>query len=152
MLPFLTALSCQLFFPLLLPKLQLLFFAPYLVVILYHKALLTALWHALFCGVIVDVFAATPLFGYTSINYVVTLLILHTRKHNFFEDKLGTIPLMTLLFSSLSTLFTLFEQQALFSPRWIVTDLFEMALLDATFAFIFFSLPFHLTKKIRKVV
>ena len=152
MLSFLVSFFCLLFFPLFLPKLQLLFFAPYLVLTLYRKDLIPTLWRALFCGILIDLFAATPHFGHTSLNYVLVLLLLRTQKHNFFEDKLGTLPLMTALFSMLSTFFSLFGQQSLFSLRWIVTDLFEMALLDAAFALLFFSLPFHLTKKMRRLV
>ncbi len=144
-------------FPLWFPKLQLLFFAPYLICMLYKHPFFSNLWRCVLAGLIVDLFSSAPLFGLTSLNYLVVLLILRTQKHNFFQDKLATIPLMTAFFSILSTFFSalfllIFTQNSLFSARWIVTDLFEMALLDALYAFILFSLPFQLTKKIARLV
>ncbi|MCH9610266.1 MAG: hypothetical protein S4CHLAM81_13210 [Chlamydiales bacterium] len=147
---FALSFGCLLFFPLFFPKLQLLFFAPYLIHTLYKKELIPALWRALFCGVLIDLFAATPHFGFTSLNYVLALLILRTQKHNFFEDKIGTLPLMCALFSMLTTFFILLEQRSCFSWRFVVTDLFEMALLDALFALLLY-LPFQLRKKFRKI-
>ena len=141
---------CLLFCPLFFPKLQLLFFAPYLVYTLYKRTLMPTLWRALFCGIVIDLLATTPHFGYSSLNYVLAILVLRTQKHNFFEDKLLILPLMTALFSMLVTFFTLFEERSLFSGRFIVTDLFEMALVDALFGLIW-AIPFQLTRKLRKI-
>ncbi|MCP5469871.1 MAG: mreD [Chlamydiales bacterium] len=148
---FWVALASLFFFPLFLPKLQLLFFAPYLITRLYKKELMPALWRGVFCGVIVDLFASSPFFGLSALTYVLASLALRLQTRNFFEDKLATLSLMTALFSIIvtfvSALFLLiFGQQCLFSMQWIVTDLFEMALIDAVYALIFFSIPLRVIR------
>lgn len=141
------------FFPIFFPKLRLLFFAPYLISSLYKKSIWTTLWRGLFVGVIIDLFSSSSSFGLTSLVYVLSCFLLSSQKRNFFEDKLITLPLMTAFFSILSTFLNalflvIFEQQMLFSTRFILTELFGMALADALFALLFFSLPVRIGSRL----
>lgn len=150
------ALITALFAPLYAPKLHLMFFAPYLVVCFYKKARYPVLWRALGCGLLIDLLTSTPLFGLTSLNYCLTGLILYGQRRNFFEDQLLTLPLMTFLFSMISSaltalLYVVFGAELLISWRWIITDLIEMPILDALYALLLFAIPFQLTNKITKM-
>ncbi len=153
---FLIAFLAMLFSPLYFPHLHLLFFAPYLVTCFYKQSRYSVLWKSLGCGLIIDLFSSTPLFGATTLNYCVTSLLLYRQRRNFFEDQTLTLPLMTFLFSSISSIITallylVFASKYTFSLRWIVTDLFEMPILDALYALVFFAIPFQLTAKLTKM-
>ena len=133
-----------------------LFFAPYLVISIYTFPLFSCLVRSVFCGVLIDLASAHPYFGLTPLVLSLTTLVIYTQKTNFFEDKLSTLPLLTFLFSSLFSLlemcmFALFGGSVSLSMRWIMTDVFVMALFDALFAFIFISLPFFLSKVLFKI-
>lgn len=150
------SLLCTLFAPLFCPRLHLLYFAPFLVTCSYKYSRFSALWRAIGCGVIIDLLSSTHFFGLTSINYSLVTLLLYGQTRHFFEDKLSTLPLMSSLFSFFSTavaflLTIFFGHRFLPSWRWIVTDLFGMSLIDGCYAFLLFSLPFHLTYRIRKM-
>lgn len=148
---FCIAFLCMLFCPLFLPKLQLLFFAPYLVRLLYRKNLITTIWNAVVCGIIVDLLAANPHFGYTPLNYAIALLLLYTQRRHFFEEKLVTLPLMVFCFSSATTLCLLAEQPSLFSWRFVTTDLLGMASLDGLFGFFWQTKLYNHKKEIDRM-
>jgi hypothetical protein len=149
--------SFLLFFPLFFPSLHFLFFAPYLVIVCYKRSLYHTLRHALYCGVIHDLFSASPLLGLTSLNYCLTVFILFPQRRNFFEENSSTLPLMTYLFSFLSTgingLLLLFAGNAI-SPSFIgiFIGLFLMPLMDAAFALAFYSLPFKIYSKFSRLL
>jgi len=140
-----TALAA-LFMPTLLPWCRLTFFAPFLIMVYYEKALASSLWLAFLCGIIVDLQAAHLQLGLVTLSYCLTTWILYARKRFFFEDKITTIPLMTFFFSILSTLilavlFRLFEGHIGLSWLWVITDLFIMPVVDGFYALAFFTLP-----------
>lgn len=150
------ALCATLGGPLLFPRVHLFYFVPYLVICLYRHPRIAALWRACLCGVIIDLLSSGPLFGLTSIHYCCVVFLLHGQTRNFFEDKLSTLPLMTFLFSLLSTGFlaagALFLQRGYpLSWTWVATDLIGMPLVDALYALLVFSLPFQLLYEIRKI-
>ena len=142
--------------PVFLPKLHLFYFVPYLVISFYQLPRHAVLWRAYFSGIIIDLLSSSPLFGLTSLNYSIVCWVLYGQTRNFFEDKPSTLPLMTFLFSFLSTLFSaitllFFKDPITFSGTWIVTDLIGMSLADAFYALLVFSLPFQLTYSLRKL-
>ncbi len=149
---FLLALIGVLFFS----KIHLLYFAPFLVLSFYHCTRFAVLWRAIGCGVIVDLFSSNPHFGLTALNYTLVCWVLYGQTRNFFQDKLSTLPLMTLFFSILSTvttaiLFFFFSQPIIPSLKWVFTDLICMPFFDALYAFAL-SFPFYITLKIRKII
>jgi len=145
--PFIISFICWLSFPVLFPSLRPLFFAPFLVWVAYRKPLLSTLWYAFSCGLLIDLLSFC--LGITSLVYCLTMALLYGQTKNFFTDKLFTLALMTGLFSLLSTslqalLMGFFGQEFHFSWSWVGSDLGLMALVDATYAFLLFSLPFQL--------
>lgn len=145
-----------LFFPLFFPKVRLLYFAPYIVVSLYQYSLKATLVRATCVGVLFDLFSSSVRFGTTPWNYCLSTLLLYSQKHNFFEDKISTLSLMSLLFSLFSSFFSLlfaffFDHFTFFSLKWVCTDWFGMALLDSAYALVL-SLSFQLTVKVSKMI
>jgi rod shape-determining protein MreD len=152
---FLLSLFCILTCPVFFPKLRLFFFAPYLIISLYRLSRSASLWRAFFCGCLIDLLSSSHSFGLTPFAYCCVCWILHGQTRNFFDDKRSTLPIMTFLFSTLSTLFFLAfrffsSQRFTFSLIWAATDLIVMPLVDALYALIVFSLPFELTYYFRK--
>ncbi len=152
LLIFCAAVCGVLFFP----HCRLFYFAPYLILTFYKQTRFAVLWRALGCGLVIDLFSSTPYFGLTALNYTLVCWILYSQRHNFFEDKPFTLPVMTFLFSVLSTLtatilFLFFAHPVPLSLKWLFTDLFWMPLLDAGYA-LGLSLPFQITYKLRRVM
>ena len=142
--------------PLFTPKIHLFYCAPYLIISLYRLPLTSALWRAYACGILIDLLSSSPLFGLTSLNYCFAIWLLHGQTRHFFEDKLSTLPLMTFLFSLLSTvlslIFAFFSGHTYpLSKLWAVTDLIMMPLADALYALLLFSFPFELIYRLRKL-
>lgn len=149
------ALLCALFGPIFFPRLHLLYFAPYLVICVYKHSRLGLLWRASLCGIFLDLLSSTSHFGVSSLNYCFVASVLYGQKRNFFEDKLSTLPLMTFVFSTLSTGFSilltlLFGNSHTLSWQWVATDLFGMSFVDALYSLIF-SLPFQLFYVLRRM-
>lgn len=142
--------------PALFSKCHLLYFSPYLILSCYKFSLYGTLYRSLGCGVLVDLLSSTPYFGLSSVNYCLVSFVFHGRTRNFFEDKLSTLPLMTSLFSLLSTLFFVilapcFGQKITLCWKWGFTDLMAMSLFDALFALTLFSLPVQGIYTMRKI-
>lgn len=150
------SLFCTLFAPLFFPKLHLLYFSPYLVRSFYQSNRIGVLWRSIGCGIVLDFLSSSSLFGITSLNYALVSCILYGQTRNFFEDKLFTLPLMTFLFSALSTalsaLLALFFAQGFpLKGFWILSDCVIMPGADALYAFFLFLLPFQLSAKLSKM-
>jgi rod shape-determining protein MreD len=145
-----SALSALLM-PLYAPQLHVLYFAPYLVFCFYRFSRYQLLWKAAGCGLILDLLSSGSFFGLTAVNYCLTCWLLYGQTRNFFEDKITTLPLMTFLFSFISTgsatILSFFCNSGYsFSFSWVVTDLIAMPLVDALYALLFYSLPHRAIK------
>jgi rod shape-determining protein MreD len=153
---FVFCLSATLISPSLFPQLRLLFFAPFLVCAFYQKTLQTTLWLAFACGICLDLLSSHSRLGLYAMGFCLTTAILYPQKRNFFADSLSTLPIMTLLFGSLSTLILgvllySLEMRNVFSWHWVLTDLILMPSLDACYAFSCFIFPaLFLGKPLRK--
>lgn len=139
-------LLCLLSLPILFPMARLTYFAPFLIIACYKSSLKKCLWLALLCGIIVDLFASYTRFGLYSVDYCLTLSLLYPQRRNFFADSLSTLPIMTFLFASISTLIMglliySIENRNLLSWGWAFTDLIIMPAFDAIYAFTCFILP-----------
>lgn len=153
---FIIALCAFLFTPTLAPSFRLIFFAPFLIIVIYQKNMLKSLWIALLCGIIVDLFSYRTRLGTYALNYSLTIAILYHQKRNFFADSISTLPLMTYFFGVISTvvqviLLYIFESPLPFSWRWVFIDLFLMPAADAAYAFVCFLFPrIVMSKPVRK--
>jgi len=153
---FLLSFSLLLKLPLWFPSWHFHAFAPYLMYRLHSDTRYGYLWRLFFCGLLVDLLSSSTYFGQTPLLYVAIGTFLHSQRHLFFIDKWPTLPLLTFLFTSLSTLGNALFDKMLhgsfpFTISWIGTDLFQMPLMEATFAFVFLSLPFQLREAWRKI-
>jgi hypothetical protein len=156
MIPLLLFLSSLLFFPMWFPAWHFQAATPYLMTFLHTDSRFSFCWRLALSGALVDLLSSSTYMGQTSLIYLALGLILHVQRDQFFVDKWPTIPLMTYLFTSGSTLlaalFELFTQKNFsLTYQWAYTDLVQMPLLEATFAFIFVTLPFQLRETWRKI-
>lgn len=152
---FLICLLLTLFSPTLVPQLRLTFFAPFLIMACYQKTLLSSLWLAVMCGLILDLLVAHSHFGLCALDFCLTIALIYPQRRNFFADSLGTLPAMTFFFASISALIMgvlLYnvEMENVFSWPWVLTDLVLMPMGDAGYAFICFILPALLFGKQRR--
>lgn len=137
------------------PSFRPLFFAPYLIIVIYKFPLSQGLLKAIFCGLLIDSLSSLPYFGLTSLCFVLSITLTCTQKYNFFEDKYSTLPLLTAFFSVCYTLiemgaYALFGGKVSISWRWVFTDVLGGAFFDAVYALVFFVIPFRLSKKFQK--
>ncbi len=140
------SLICFFILPAFLPLPHLTFFAPFLVIVYYKRSLLVSLWWSFFCGLLVDLLAASTPIGFYALTYCLTTALLYAQRRHFFADNLSTLPLLTFFFAILSTLFHLilmyvFEQPIKITPLWLMTDLILMPAGDAFYALVVFLLP-----------
>ena len=127
---------------LLFPALNCQLFSPFLVFIFYRDSLMKALAWSLAAGFVLDLFAYGLHFGFLPVAFALSTLLLYDKKRHFFYDNLSTYPIMTALFSSLSTLILALLSSIPLSLSWAASDLVLMPLLDALFAFILYTVPF----------
>lgn len=144
---FFVTLSLTLFMPVLAPGLNLIYFAPFLIVSYYQKKLLTCLWYALGCGLVLDLLSAEVRIGFFALSFCLTTVVLYRQKQYFFADNASTLPIMTFFFSFLATvvhavLANVLAKTTFFSMEWVATDLLLMPAADALYALaIFVALP-----------
>ncbi len=155
-----TAFFLSLFFllvgPIFFPKLHTLYLAPYLVISLYQHSKFGVLWRALFCGILLDLLSSGPFFGFSALEFCFVSWLLQSQTRNFFVDKLSTLPLMSYLFTLLSTGFSyifniFFNDAAAPTLFWVFSDLICMPLIEAFYALLVFSLPFELIYLFKKL-
>ena len=137
------------------PSLHLTAFIPFLALAAMRYSLQRCLWISLACGLIIDLLSSQMHFGLYALSYSLITLLLYRFNRYFFEEKLHALALFALLFSFLSSAIELLflfasHKSSLFSPRILVTDLFLMPLLDAVYAFLWFTCPMHLISYLKK--
>lgn len=118
----------------------------------YKRPLSSCLWYSVICGLIMDLLSARARLGIYVINYCITTSILFSQKRHFFEDKISTLPLMTFLFSVISTILQAMTLKIMtndFHPswQWAGTDLLVFPFLDAIYALGWFALPTYLLRR-----
>lgn len=146
------SLFAQLFFPVFFPGIPFFYFAPFLVIVFYKKEFQAALKIAFFCGLFLDLLYSNLRLGLYAANFFFTVWVLYDKKKHFFEESLTTIPLMTFLFSLVSFFFQIFllkifDRTNSYLSFALFQDIFFMALLDAIYGFVWFTLPHNLFAK-----
>lgn len=134
-----------------LPWLRLRAFTPFLIIAYYSCPFLTCLWLSLFCGLLTDLLASNLHLGVHALSYYMVTLILYKQRRFFFEDNLSTLPVMTALFSGLSTVVLalvlyFLEGGAPMNWVWVLTDFAGYSLADAIYASLCFQTPILLMK------
>lgn len=144
--------------PVIVPQARLMFFVPFLIILFYQKSLPVSLWLSFLCGLIIDLLSAQSPFGFNACSYTLTTATIYRQKRNFFSDHLSTLPIMTFLFSFLTTIFeiiilSIFGFHASIGFQWIISDLLLMPCFDALFAFLgFILIPLSLQKKSKRSI
>jgi rod shape-determining protein MreD len=138
----------------LLPKITILAFAPYLAILILKLPHTQSLILASLCGAIMDLMSDDPI-GLHAINYTVSVWLFFKIKSHFSFEKATHLTLLTALISSFSTIFQLillflFDRRVPFSGRWAFMELIGMPIVDAIYAFIWFVAPMDLFQKVRK--
>ena len=139
----------------LLPQIRLFAFAPLLAVLYNQKTLIYSLWIASLCGVLIDLLSSDMHFGLYALNYCLTTLLIYKQKHHFFDDKPLALSLFTALISFTSTLIQFFliaisDQGIPITWKLALTDLIGMPLIDAIYAYLWFTCPMQLYIYIQK--
>lgn len=142
-----------LFIPPLFPSLQLVFFAPFLTILYYKKDLLGCLWGSLFCGLILDLLSAESRLGLYAINYMLVTMIIYRLKYNFFSDSVTTLPLLTFLFSLVSTILEIvmmiiFDYPLSLKGNWLIHSIFVTPMFSAMYSLIYL-VPDVISKRAR---
>ncbi|MEI8125194.1 MAG: rod shape-determining protein MreD [Parachlamydiaceae bacterium] len=141
--------------PVIYPSARLLFFSPFIIVVIYQKTLTVSLGYAFLCGLLIDLLSPSPRLGMHALDFSLATGMLYSQQRNFFADSLSTLPLMTFFFSVLSSaispvLLVTIGTQNIFSLDWVFTDVFFMSAIDAVYAFVLFIVPFMLFGKQRR--
>jgi hypothetical protein len=124
---------------------------PLLALAVSSLPLLDALWIALGCGLLLDLLANTH-FGLLALTTCLTTALLYPYRHHLVADRWYALPVLTALYSSLSTfllflLLNLYNQGFPLAPRWILTDLLLLPAADGAYCLLIVTLPLTLLLK-----
>ncbi|MGE3953786.1 MAG: hypothetical protein AB7F31_01125 [Parachlamydiales bacterium] len=122
---------------------------PFVVATFYPLPLTTCLWVSLGCGTLFDFLSPGGGLGLYALTYSLATLILFPQKRAFYPGRITTLPLLTVLYTSLVTLIVallLWPTSQGFSLwwGWILTDLLAMPLIDGLYCLIGVALPLYL--------
>lgn len=140
---------------LIVPRLAILAFAPFLALAIMRSEHKQALWLSALSGAILDLLSDDPM-GLHALNYTaITALLFPFRKHFLYDQPLH-LSLFTATISVLSTilqliLLFLFDRRVPFEGKWVFADLVGMPVIDALYAFAWFAAPLSLFDKLRRM-
>lgn len=139
----------------LVPHLSILAFAPFIGLATLRCNLIRALWCSAAAGCVVDLFSDDPM-GLHALNYVVMASLLFRIRKHFSYDQPLHLSLFTGLISIGSTLLQLlllflFDRRVPFGGKWVFADLVGMPVIDALYAFVWFTAPMSLFDKLRRM-
>jgi rod shape-determining protein MreD len=139
----------------LLPRIAILAFAPFLSLVMMRCEMGKALWLSALAGALVDLLSDDPI-GLHALNYTLVAAILFRVKNHFSYDQPFHLSIYTAFISSLSTalqlmLLFLFDRRVPFDGRWFFADLVGMPVIDAFYAFVWFAAPLSLFDKLKKM-
>jgi len=138
----------------LLPRLSILAFAPWIALLCMRCPLDRTLWLSALAGAMVDLISDDPM-GLHALNYVLTAALLYRFRNHFLFDQPLHLSLFSGLVSGVSTLLQLallflFDRRVPFGGRWVLADLVGMPVIDALYAFVWFAAPLALFAWLRR--
>lgn len=138
----------------LLPKLCLLAYAPWIALLILRCELPKALWLAALSGAFVDCLSEDPS-GIHALNYITITMLLFRFKHRLVFDHPLHLSLFTVIISFVSTLLQLFllflfDRRVPFTGQWAFGDLSLMPIADGIYALVWVSAPLFAYKKLRQ--
>jgi rod shape-determining protein MreD len=155
-IPFFLALFTALFGSVFFPFTRLFAFAPFLAIVFTRTSFAFSLWAACLCGLIIDLLSSQARFGLYSLTYCLTTIFAFSQKRHFFDDKPLALALFTALISCISSFLELFllyilNKKLPITSKFIITDIFAMSILDALYAFIWFTCSIKLINHIQRL-
>lgn len=138
---FLLALVAFIYSCVFFPSIRIFAFAPLLAVFFQRKALYPSLWAGALAGLCTDLLNTQIRFGLFCLCSLLTALVTHRWRHLFYEQRLSSIPLYTILISLIFALF-----QALFISQYFHPTSLLMPLVDGLYAFLWFTCPLSLIR------
>jgi len=154
MLGFLLGTIALLLQGILLPRLGILAYAPWIALLVLKESLNKTLWLSCVAGAFVDLLSDDPM-GIHALNYTLVAAFLYRFRKHFLFDQPFHLSLFTALVSLSSTLFQLallflFDRRVPFEGRWVLADLIGMPVIDALYAFVWFSALLTLFTRLRR--
>lgn len=154
--PFFLALAIAIWGTVFFPTVRLFAFAPFLAIVYTKRSLLSSLWISALCGLIIDLLSSEMRLGAYAFSYSLVTLVLYQQKRHFFDEKPLALSLFTALIAASATLVQavmlyLFGNKIELGFLWVVTDLLGMSLLDALYAFVWFTCPIKLYQHVQRV-
>lgn len=138
----------------LFPQLKVWVFAPFLAITFHRTSLCSSLWISLMCGLILDCLSSQFPFGWFACIHVLGAFFLFRKKRHFFEDKPFALSfysaLLSLFFSSSLLLLAFWRREFPLTFSLLLSDLVFMPLLDAAYAFLWFTCPLSLIAYLKK--
>lgn len=152
---FFLALTALFFQAILVPKVAILAFSPFIALVVMRCNLVQSIVLSIIAGSCMDLFSNDPM-GIHAIEYALIATLAFRFKRHFLHDQPLHLSLFTALISSLSTLLCflllfLFDRRVPFSGRWFFATLIGMPVLDALYAFVWFSAPITGFQTLRKI-
>lgn len=149
------AIIAMLLLPGLVPSLKLFFLVPIIIIAYYQFSYVGCLWISMGSGILVDILSVNSFFGVNAFVYCTATMLLYPWRRYFFADRASTLPLMTILFSVISTVIfiasaSLFQSKRIISWPLIGSDLIIMPICDGLYAYLCFILPFQLYKEFKR--
>ncbi len=153
--PFSLAAIIAVFGTVFFPNIRLLAFAPFFALVYNRKSFVSSLWITTLCGIGIDLLCSQLKFGLHALNYCLTTAFIYKQKKHFFEDKPIALCLFTALVSCTSTFLQImltyaFDKGLPFTWKLALSDLVGMPIIDAIYAFVWFSCPIQLYIFVKK--
>ncbi len=138
-----------------LPKIAILAMSPFLSLVILKEPFERALYLSVAAGIVMDLLSDDPM-GIHALNYSIICFVLFRIKNHFLHDQPLHLSLFTALISIASTLLQLlllflFDRRVPLVGRWIFSQLIAVSMVDALYAFVWFSAPLALVNKIRQI-
>lgn len=156
-LSFAFILGCiaYLFFPIFFPDFRVIAFAPFYALVFIRKPFKTSLWIIGACGLLMDLASSQIRFGLWTINGTLTLLLTYRFKRYFYEDKAFGLPIYSALIACIITIVQLILMDrlssSLFSIQTVILDCLFMSVLDAFYAFFWFTCSMNIYAYVKKM-
>jgi len=137
------------------PRVAILPFVPFLALAILKCELPRALWLAALTGALIDLLSDDPMGLHALNDVLVAALLFRIRKHFSYDNPLH-LSLFSFALSSFSTLLQLlllflFDRRVPFGGKWIAADLIGMPAIDALYAFVWFAVPLSLADRLRRM-
>ncbi|MEX0961544.1 MAG: hypothetical protein WDZ28_01645 [Simkaniaceae bacterium] len=153
--PFILALISITYFPLLLPKLHLFYFAPFLSLLSKKASIKEGVFLSILSGWILDALSTNTIFGFEAFLFLSVYLMNYPLKDLFFIDKphasILSTALISINYTFLKILFLLiFSKLPPLTLKSLLSEFFLMPLADGIYGFFWFTTPLLFVTLLKK--